>query len=58
MNNLSSCEGVYNLNTSIYLKKNSENSELSINTPYITKKFSSLISKQGSLKSTTRIGDF
>lgn len=58
MSNLSTFEGVSNLNTSIYSKKNLENSDLSINTPYITRKFSSLISKQANLKSTAQIGKF
>ena len=46
---------VPNLNTSTYLRKTVETSDLSINTPYITKNFASLASKQLSLKSNSMI---
>jgi len=51
MNNLSSFE---NLKTSSYFPKTIETPDLSINTPYITKKFSSLISKQVTHKPNPR----
>lgn len=58
MSTISSLELGINLNTSTNLKKTFDHTELSITPPYVTKKFSSLTSKQSSFKTTKRNGKF